>query len=250
MKSKFFLLLLGMMVASTAVRAQQVGVLKAYYAKVDFQGYHKGQLIVDTNDPINRMVSKNATTWKYEGNETGEYYSHLLPKKNVTVKIYKMHQLTVQSVGKKAVFRSKEGKEIRIFLSHLGDHKYYNWDGTEVNAEATERHKQCYVISAFYGDNMIYEDPLEVENGCIKLYQKSRYHEPRTVRSRPGKIGMLEEQWFNTDKWEWGKSAYDADGNRLIDSWEAEGIPEMVSIAYIKSLDALYFCGTLYYRQK
>ena len=35
------------------------GKLTAYYANTAFGDYQEGQLIVDTNDPINRMVDFN-----------------------------------------------------------------------------------------------------------------------------------------------------------------------------------------------
>ena len=48
------------------------GQLTAYYANVDIEDFVKGQLIVDTNDPINRMVDYNKSLYKYEGDESGD----------------------------------------------------------------------------------------------------------------------------------------------------------------------------------
>ncbi len=48
------------------------GQLTAYYANVDIENYQKGQLIVDTNDPINRMVDFNKSLYRYEGDEGDE----------------------------------------------------------------------------------------------------------------------------------------------------------------------------------
>ena len=68
----------------------QLVALTAYYAKTAFGDYKQGQLIVDTNDPFNRMVKHNKSTYKYEGNDGGENYSKLIRKSQVTVKQYKM----------------------------------------------------------------------------------------------------------------------------------------------------------------
>ena len=242
------------------------GKLTAYYANCDFGNYKKGQLIVDTNDPINRMVDYSQTKYKFEGDDTGEYYSHLILKSRVTVKEYQMSPLPVELVKDDAVFVSNEGEEVRIFAASAFGHSFYSYRynndegfGTlEFDLEQTEAHREYYALSClFYNEYMpggfYFEEPLEVEDGNIKLYyygNELRYCSdvPDYVRYRPYMMGFLEEKWTTPEDYGFEKSAYDESGNLLVDVMPIDGIPMYYSIAYIGAEDALYIDGTLYYR--
>ena len=105
------------------------GQLTAYYAKVDIENYVKGQLIVDTNDPINRMVDFNKSLFRYEGDAGDEQgYYILFDKSQITVKEYQMSPLPVKLVRGGASFQSRDGFEIRIFPANANGHGFYGLD--------------------------------------------------------------------------------------------------------------------------
>lgn len=240
------------------------GKLTAYYANVAFGDYQEGQLIVDTNDPFNRIVDYSQTKFKYEGDDSGEYYSHLILKSNVTVKEYQMSSLPVELVKDDATFVSKDGFVVRIFAASANGHAFYSFnDDFEpyYDDEQTAAHQEYYVLSgllkSFYDDEgFFFEEPLEVEDGNIKLYvdgAEIRYvsvDNPTSVRYRPYQMGFLEEVWTVPDDYGYGKSAYDDSGNLLVNPVRVVDIPAYLSIAYIGAEDALYINGTLYYRQQ
>ena len=239
------------------------GKLTAYYANTAFGDYQEGQLIVDTNDPINRMVDFNESQFKYEGDESGGYYSQLIPKSQVTVKEYQMTPLPVELVRDDAIFVSNDGFIVAIFAAHAGEHGFYSYDDDFVpyyDAEQTMAHQEYYAISGvlkspYDPEGFFFEEPLEVEDDNIKLYvdgAEIRYvsvDDPDYVRYRPYKMGFLEEQWTKPDDYDYDKSAYDLDGNLVTDLMRVVDIPTYLSIAYIGDKDALYINGTLYYRQ-
>lgn len=241
------------------------GKLTAYYANCDFDKYTKGQLIVDSNDPINRMVDYSTTKYKYEGDDTGEYYSSLILKSRVTVKQYQMSPLPVELVKGGATFVSPDGDEVRIFVANINGHKFYSYsdDGEYqkyYDAAQTKAHQQYYVIryvfrNEFCPDGCCFEDPLEVEDGNIKLYVDGRvlgycsYAEPGNVRYRPYMLGFLEEKWTSSEEEYLDGQAYDDRGNLLTDVEEIVDIPTYWSIAYIADEDAIYIDGKLHYRQ-
>lgn len=239
------------------------GKLTAYYANDAFGDYQKDELIVDTNNPINRIVDYSKTKFKFEGDDTGEYYSHLILKSQVTVKEYQMDPLPVELVQDDATFVSSDGFVVRIFAASANGHSFYSYnDDFEPNYDAiqTAAHQEYYVLSgvlkSYYDDEgFFFEEPLEVENGHIKLYVYggdigyASADDPTYVRYRPYKMGFLEEAWTVPDDYGYGKSAYDAAGNLLVDPVRIVDIPTYLSIAYIGSEDALYIDGTLYYRQ-
>ncbi|MBR5170775.1 MAG: hypothetical protein IKW85_09440 [Muribaculaceae bacterium] len=241
------------------------GKLTAYYANCDFDNYTKGQLIVDSNDPINRMVDYSTTKYKYEGDDTGEYYSSLILKSRVTVKQYQMSPLPVELVKDGATFVSPDGDEVRIFLANINGHKFYSYsDDGELrkyyDAAQTKAHQQYYAIryvfrNEIWPEGYCFEDPLEVEDGIIKLYVDGRtlrfcsYSDPGDVRYRPYMLGFLEEQWMSTEEEYMEKQAYDDHGNLLTDVVEIVDIAPYWSIAYIADEDAIYINGKLHYRQ-
>lgn len=228
--------------------------LTAYYAYRDFSAngteYKKGQLIVDTNDPLNRMVSLNATSYKYEGDDTGEYYSWKIPKKNVTVQSYAMSELAVSALGEGVVFVADDGREAKIFKSHNNGHSYYSCDddfNAYLDTRATDRLDGCYVLSVPLSSGYVFEEPLSVSNGHLVLYVKNRFGSTG-VRRRAGKIGIIEEEWVNKEGYPEETSAFDSKGNLLVDQYTTKGsIAEYISIAYIDALKALYVGGTLFY---
>ena len=240
------------------------GTLTAYYAKAAFGDYREGQLIVDTNDPLNRIVNYDKKQYKYEGDDSGEYYSHLIPKSQVTVKEYRMSPLPVTLLGDQATFKSIDGFEVRIFAANANGHGFYCYDDDFVpyyDAAQTSAHQQYYALSgtikSYYDDEgFFFEEPLVVEDGNIRLYVSNeviRYisvDNPADVRYRPYKMGFLEEAWTAPVDYGYGKSAYDANGNLLVDPLAVVDIPTYLSIAYIAAEDALYIDGTLYYRQQ
>ena len=239
------------------------GKLTAYYADVAFGDYQQGQLIVDTNDPFNRMVDYNKSEYKFEGDDSGGYYSKLIPKSQVTVKEYQMSPLPVELVRDDAIFVSNDGFILAIFVAHAGEHGFYSYYDDFVpyyDAEETMAHQEYYAISGvlkspYVPEGYLFEEPLEVEDGNIKLYvdgAEIRYvsvDDPAYVRYRPYKMGFLEEQWTKPEDYDYDKSAYDLDGNLVTDLMRVIDIPTYLSIAYIGAEDALYINGTLYFRQ-
>lgn len=245
----------------------EVGTLTAYYAEEDFAvndetQYTKGELICDSNDPINRVVDLDDNFFKYEGDDTGEYYSWQLPKPKVKEVAYKMNQLPVEMIGDKAIFKSEQGLIAKIFKSDINGHKYFSLDADDdfkafYDEEETKRHADCLVLSVEYTAKWVegkglFEIELNVEDGNIKMYNNNRFYDgnsPEDCRYRKGMIGFIEEEWSNEEGWE--EAAYSEDGKLLVDRYSVEGsIPEYCSIAYIADKDALYYNGTLYYRQK
>lgn len=242
------------------------GKLTAYYASEAFGDYQKGQLIVDTNDPINRMVDYSKTKYKYEGDDTGEYYSSLILKSHVTVKEYQMSPLPVEMVKNDATFVTSDGYVVRIFAACANSHGFYSFDVEDnfrkyYDYVQTSAHQEYYVLSGTiktpyepdYG--FFFEEPLKVADGNIKLYVDgseigyASVDDPTCVRYRPYKLGFLEEVWVTPEDYGYGRSAYDDAGNLLVDLEQMCDIPIMLSIAYIAAEDALYINGYLYYRQ-
>lgn len=243
---------------SSSSQAEEVGMLTAYYATEDFKTengpeYKKGQLICDSNDPINRIVEQDGNNYRYEGDETGAEYSWLLPKSKVEKKTYKMNQLPVNSIGDKAYFVSESGCVARIFWSNSNGHHFFNWNGKEEQYREEIRYKECYVLSVelinfFNNKKYIFEEQLEEKRGSLRFYVDYGGEDPNNCRYRECPIGLIEEEWCNKEGWDANKSAYDADGKLLVDQWESSDIPDEISIAYIADLDALYINGILYYR--
>lgn len=239
------------------------GKLTAYYAKVAFGDYKKGQLIVDTNDPFNRMVNYNKKKFKYEGDDSGGYYSSLMLKSQVTVKEYQMSPLPVDKIGQQATFRSSDGYEVRIFKAHANGHRFYSFVGEDFtkayNEEQTRAHQEfyamCGVLKSFYNDEgWLFQHPLEVEKGCLKLYENGTEVGYGTdvkgeLRYCPYVMGFLEQAWVVPDSYGYDVPAFDDHGNLLTDLQANTDIPELLSIAWIEDEGALYINGTLYYRQ-
>ena len=238
-----------------------VGTLTAYYAKEEIQfeewlEYKKGQLICDSNDPINRIVELDKDNYKYEGDEGGGYYSYIIPKSKVEKRTYTMSQLPVSMIGDRKEFVSKDGLKASIFWSKRNGHQYFSWDpdnGTYKNEEEAKRHDECYVLSveiAPFGEKYLFEDQLEVTDGKIALYCENRFGvdtDPDNCRYREGVIGFIEEAWFNEEA-PYGESHYNEKGELQVDQYTTDGsIPEYISIAYIADINALYINGLLYY---
>ena len=236
---------------------QVVGTLKAYYAKKDIRIsellYKQGELICDSNDPIDRIVEVDDYNYKYEGDDTGEYYSFLIPKAEVTKKEYTMCHLTTNKIGNKSIFVSDEGDTVKIFRSNINRH-HYLYDSGDVNFKETFNHKVCYVLSMTTWDTTFWELPLVEMHGIIDLYQWENPYAygdgPNSCRYREGQIGIIIEEWENGEGWDNGKSAYDESGNLLVDQKPVSYMPSYISIAYIADIDALYIEGVLYYRKQ
>lgn len=238
-----------------------VGTLTAYYALENFKAgdeeYKKGQLICDSNDPMNIIVSEDEDNYKYKGDNTGEEYSWMLPKSKVEKKTYTMNQLTAFDIGDKAYFVAENGCMARIFWSNINGHRYYNWSGDEEDYDNEKRYNECFVlsveyVSSFDNKKYLFEEQLAEKRGCIDLYRKNPYAgdniDPSNCRYRHGLIGFVEEAWYNKEGWDYTKSAYDKDGKLLVDQLREDGVPTYISIAYIAEEDALYINGTLYRR--
>jgi len=230
----------------------KVGTLTAFYAKNALKDFRTGELIVDSNDPINRIVSYDQNYWKYEGDDTGEYYSSNIPKSKVTVKTWEMNDLPVSMVKNGATFVATSGREARIFLAANPTRKFCNYDGQEI-CRATETHQSYIVLSAWIKNydgsgSYLFEEPLYEERGKIKLYQHNRFGDGG-CRKRPGRIGIIEEEWCTPVNWPTNKSAYDNNGKQIVDLVEYDGLPSYISIAYIASENALYINGEVYYKK-
>ena len=238
---------------------QVIGTLKSYYAKNDIAitdysvHYEQGQLICDSNDPINRIIEVDDYNYKYEGDETGTYYSYLIPKAEVILKEYTMFQLTTNDIGNKSIFVSDEGLKIKIFRSNINGHHYLDYNG-EVDLKETNNHKECYVLSMKSFENTFWELPLREKQRIIELYQRETKYgsneDPNYCRYREGPIGIIEDEWDNEDGWDNGKSAYDESGNLLVDQKPFLYLPSYISIAYIADIDAIYIDGVMYYRKQ
>ncbi len=242
------------------------GKLTAYYANCDFGDYVEGQLIVDTNDPFNRMVDYSATQYKYEGDDTGDYYSKLILKSNVTVKEYQMSPLPVELVKNWATFLSHDGDVVTIFPANINGHKFYSYSNEGelqmyYDAAQTEAHQHYYVIryvfqNEYCPEGCSFEEPLEVEDGNINLYvfgndlPYCEFAEPGDIRYRPYLMGFLLEKWSPVEGYDYDLPGYDENGNLLTDVVEIVDIPSYFSIAYIGAEDALYIDGKLHYRQQ
>jgi len=247
-----------------AVRpALEVGVLTAYYATESYTDgngmeYKKGQLVCDSNDPLNRIVEADSKNYRYEGDDTGENYSWLIPKSKLKKVTFKMNELSYADVDGNATFVSANGCVARIFFSKINGHSYCNWEGKEENRPATDLLRECYVLSAeiispYDQQKYLFEEQLEERHGFIGLYRENRYAmgdtDPSNCRYREGRIGFVEETWCNPEDWEEQKSAFDKDGNLLTDQWEVADIADYISVAYIADKKALYIKGELYYRK-
>lgn len=236
--------------------ANEAGTLTAYYATTSFDRFKKGDLVCDSNDPINRIVDLDTAMYKYEGDDTGVYYSSNYLKSDISKVVYTMSQLPVDMIGDKAMFKSEDGYMAKIFKSDNNGHKYYVWNDDfdpVYSKEETKRHDNCYVLSKeFYAEWLegvgCFEAHLEVKDGNIELYRQNPYYDGNSngCRYRPGLIGIIEETWWNKEGWEGRK--YGDDGKLLVDQYEVGGVPGSCSIAYLADKDALYIDGTLYYR--
>ena len=242
-----------------------VGTLTAYYAAETFTAgehqYKKNELICDSNNPLSRIVNYNAKNYKFEGDDTGEYYSWLLPKQKAKKVTYTMNKLPASMIGDRATFKSKDGLTLTIFKQDINGHKYFQWDEDwkpVYDAEATKQHASSLVLSVEFvpmwneEETMVtIEFALHEKGGYIDLYHKNSYGEyakPGNCRYRPGLIGFVEQEWQNAEGWE--GAAHSADGKLLVDQYSIAGnIPEYCSIAYIADKDAIYYEGTLYYKQ-
>ena len=56
--------------------APEVGTLTAYYAKENFSAnereYKKGELICDSNDPLNHVSDEDENNYRYTGDDGGD----------------------------------------------------------------------------------------------------------------------------------------------------------------------------------
>ena len=232
--------------------APEVGTLTAYYALEDFKAewaeYKKGVLICDSNDPMNHISDEDENNYRYTGDDGGEEYSWLLPKSKVEKRVYTMNQLSPTDINGKAYFVAENGCEARIFWSNSNGHKFYDGNGEEEKYRDEERYKECFVLSAellspWDNSKHLFEEQLNEKLGNVELYCENKYRQYDHV------IGFVEETWYNKEGYGEDRSAYDKDGNLLVDQWEVDGIPDYISIAYIAEEDALYIGGTLYYKR-
>lgn len=231
-----------------------VAKLVAYYAKESFDNYKKGQLIVDSNDPINRIIEHSPSMWKYEGDDTGVYYYSLIPKSKVERKEYEMCELPISEVIDGATFVSEEGARAKIFRAKRNGFKYFSRDSLE-DRDATIKYTHCLVLSIQYQD-WIFEDPLDEELGNIQLYfDNTDLYDiggstEDNCRHRNHKIGFHEEQWINSEEYKDGISAYNSRGELLTDQIPNFYVGSYISIAFIPTENALYIDGELYYREE
>lgn len=248
----------------TAISAQdRVGTLTAYYARTRVtcpahwhETFKAGELIIDTNNPFARIVPYNQTFWKFEADWTGEYSSGKIEKAKVIVKKWEMNELPVSLVKNGATFVSKSGHKARIFWANINGHYFCDWDGKE-DWQATERFKDGYfVLSAWiksydYKSYRLFEQPLREERGNIKLYSYSpcSSNNVKDPRYRPGRIGIIWDEWWHIIDDSENKSAYDSAGRLLRNPRAQDGEIDSINIAYIASENALYIEGELYYKK-
>lgn len=240
--------------ATAAAKSNGVGTLFVYYAtsyfETDGTNYSPGDYIADNIDPSNYIGSSSASYYILT-NEFGMKYN--ISKSKATVKKYTISQLPISSVGRCATFASDDGCLARIFKSSNNGHHYYDCsDGSILDQYI--RPEGCYIFSAEYYDiyydtnqsenygKVLFEEEIKTDGDHFKLYSKD-VDNART-------IGGINLQWrIASEKWPENQSAYDANGNLLTDLFDVP-YESNKSIAYIADLDALYFNGKLYYRQK
>lgn len=241
--------------ATTTTKSSGVGTLFVYYAtsyfETDGTNYSPGDYIADNIDPSNYIGSSSASYYILT-NEFGMKYN--INKSKATVKKYTISQLPISSVRRCATFASNDGYLARIFKSSNNGHHYYDCSDGSI-LDQYKRPEGCYIFSAEYYDiyydanqsekygKVLFEEEIKTEGDYFKLYTKD-VHNART-------IGGMNLQWqrIESEKWPENQSAYDANGNLLTDLREVP-FDYYKSIAYIADLDALYFNGKLYYRQK
>lgn len=240
--------------ATTTAKSNGVGTLFVYYAtsyfETDGTNYSPGDYIADNIDPSNYIGSSSASYYILT-NEFGMKYN--ISKSKANVKKYTISQLPISSVGRCATFASNDGCLARIFKSSNNGHHYYDCSDGSI-LDQYKRPEGCYIFSAEYYDiyydanqsenygKVLFEEEIKTEGDHFKLYSKD-VDNART-------IGGINLQWrIASEKWPENQSAYDANGNLLTDLYDVP-YESNKSIAYIADLDALYFDGKLYYRQK
>lgn len=233
----------------------EVGTLTVFYAKEkikeEYREYEKGDIYYDSNNRNNLGVELKSDNDNYVFEEPIDGIDgtniRSVPKSKLEKKTYKMYQLPVQEIGSKAVFVSDKGCTARIFWSNANGHKYYSWDGKEVEWYASYRNDECYVLSVELissGEKYLFEEQLEERQGYLRLYIKPLLNNELL-------IGNLDDYWLNAEGWERNmKSAYNSEGYLLVDQWAIDGIPNEISIAYLAEENALYIDGDLYYRKE
>ena len=228
-----------------SVDAPAVGKLTLYYVKsstikTGYLGTLKpGDFITDSYNSNFSMSDYSKSKYKLEMEYDSDPETVYIPKSNVNAMTYTTNKLAVSHIGQATVFKSKDGFTARIFRSHTNGHRYCDNDGASAPASWTTDHENCYVLSveARPGDNDLFEEQLQVNAGYLDFYFDS--------------TGSVSDNWGNPSSWDNNRSAFDSHGNLLCDQWSNEGYKnDGFYLAYIADMDALYFDGKLYYRQK
>ena len=223
--------------------------------------------ITDSNSPFNRFENQNKTTYRYTFYDDGDMYSTTIEKSKINIKQYEMSQLPASIIGDKTMFKAADGSTAQIFRSSNNGHYYRDENGKRLPDTINKQMDGCYVLSVlsvskWSNDKVLFEEQLEVSNGNLKLYMIPQYSKgtSREASYKHSLVGMVTDKWRANDSWDSNKSSYDPKGNLLTDQIQVscgllyenyeDGWTDYCSIAYIADLDALYFNGKLYYRQK
>lgn len=245
----------------------EVAAITAYYAVSPFKGFYEqmkpGDFIADNHSVSGAKVKARGNNYvftleaEYDDEETQVI---TVPKSKVRKVTLKPAYLAIADVERGATFVSQEGQGvIRIFRSNSNSHTYpipnSDEEFEEVIGRSTwRRHhlssaqaKTCLVMSI--GTTYM----LDSEESTICHYG--------LLPEKDGMVDMYEQKDGQVVPWvtltfiapyEWKKAhgdAYDAQGNLLVDMDVVDNAVPNV-IAYIAEEDAIYYDGTLYYRQK
>lgn len=195
--------------------------------------FKKGDYLADSNSPLFSMTSSSKIYYKYYYSNGDMYGTPKVLKTNVTVKKYEMNRLPTSLISNGVRFINNKKEEICIFPLKSNGHKIIDWD-----KDITSTLAGSYVLKYEMGAYI-----LRAANNNVELY---RPDEGRTARKSSQIKGIVESMI---------DAEFDKAGNMTSDGNYFSEAPVATSdcihsVAYIASEDALYFNGTLYYRQK
>lgn len=251
MKRQLFLSLLacGVLVYAFDAFGQEVrpafAEIEAYYAVKPFTGiygtYKAGEFVTDNFSVFGPSVEESGNyfefSWEPEYDDE-ELIVKTVPKSQIDVRRYSPGWLAVAEVEKDLFFESKSGGLIRIFRGYGNGYMLADEDFDEAIVMSVAQYNKktrSYSFSHYFfteadGYVCLY-DPTEslAENGCIKPLATSYYIAPYARKNA-------------------GKDVFDRGGNLRM-SMEIRDMPSSDVVAYLPAENAIYYCGTLFYRK-